>query len=107
WLRAGDQEREVVVRGLSAVRGPAPVAQALYEETAESIARRERVAAERRLYVEPARSIPHGRPTKHERRELERLRRERGCPGLWFSSPGDPGASGRHCRDGWWTTAGR
>jgi ribosome-associated heat shock protein Hsp15 len=78
WLRAGDREREVVVRGLSAVRGPAPVAQALYEETAESIARRERVAAERRLYVEPARSIPHGRPTKHERRELERLRRERG-----------------------------
>ncbi len=77
-LRAGDQERVVVVRGLSAVRGPAPVAQALYEETAESVARRERQAAERRLHVEPARSIVHGRPTKHERRELERLRKGEG-----------------------------
>lgn len=77
-LRAGDHERVVVVRGLSAIRGPAPVAQALYEETAESVARRERVAAERRLHVEPARAIAHGRPTKQERRELERLRRGRG-----------------------------
>ncbi len=77
-LRAGDQERVVVVRGLSAVRGPAPVAQALYEETADSIARRERTAAERRLYVEPARAIAHGRPTKQERRELERFRRGKG-----------------------------
>lgn len=74
-LRTGDHDRIVVVRGLSAVRGPAPVAQALYEETAESIARRERLAAERRLHVEPARWIAHGRPTKHERRELERLRK--------------------------------
>ena len=74
-LRAGDQDRSVRVRALSSVRGPAPVAQALYEETAESVARRERLAAERRLYVEPGRAITHGRPTKHERRELERLRK--------------------------------
>jgi ribosome-associated heat shock protein Hsp15 len=77
-LRAGDQDRNVLVRGLSAVRGPAPVAQALYEETAESVARRERLAAERRLHVEPARAIAHGRPTKHERRELERFRKGEG-----------------------------
>ncbi|MCO5120485.1 MAG: S4 domain-containing protein [Burkholderiaceae bacterium] len=77
-LRAGDQDRSVLVRALSAVRGPAPVAQALYEETAESVARRERIAAERRLHVEPARAIAHGRPTKHERRELERFRKGEG-----------------------------
>ena len=77
-LRAGDQDRNVLVRGLSAARGPAPVAQALYEETAESVARRERIAAERRLHVEPARAIAHGRPTKHERRELERFRKGEG-----------------------------
>jgi len=74
-LRAGDQDRSVLVRALSSVRGPAPVAQALYEETAESVARRERLAAERRLHVEPGRAIAHGRPTKHERRELERFRK--------------------------------
>ena len=50
-LRAGDQERVVVVRGLSAVRGPAPVAQALYEETADSIARRD--ASSRRSWSPP------------------------------------------------------
>lgn len=77
-LRAGDQDRSVLVRALSAVRGPAPVAQALYEETAESVARRERIAAERRLHVEPARAIAHGRPTKYERRELERFRKGEG-----------------------------
>lgn len=74
-LRIGPIERTVLVNALSAVRGPAPVAQTLYEETAESIVRREQAAAERRLHVEPARSIAHGRPTKHDRRELERVRR--------------------------------
>ncbi len=77
-LRAGEQDRSVLVRGLSTVRGPAPVAQALYEETAESVARRERLATERRLHVEPAHAIAHGRPTKHERRELERFRKGEG-----------------------------
>jgi ribosome-associated heat shock protein Hsp15 len=53
-LRQGPVTRMVRVLGLSAVRGPAPVAQALYEETAESIAAREAAAAQRRLGVEPA-----------------------------------------------------
>jgi len=77
-LRTGDQDRSVLVRALSSVRGPAPVAQALYEEMAESVARRERLAAERRMHVEPAHAIAHGRPTKHERRELERFRKGEG-----------------------------
>jgi ribosome-associated heat shock protein Hsp15 len=62
--------RIVRVLGLSAVRGPAPVAQALYEETPESLAAREAEAAQRRLGVEPAASQPQGRPTKRDRRQL-------------------------------------
>ena len=52
------------------MRGPAPVAQALYEETAESIAAREAAPLARRLTPEPAASIEHGRPTKRDRRQL-------------------------------------
>ncbi len=69
-LRQGPVTRIVRVLGLSAVRGPAPVAQALYEETPESLAAREAEAAQRRLGVEPAASQPQGRPTKRDRRQL-------------------------------------
>ena len=69
-LRQGVVLRTVVVRGLSAVRGPAPVAQALYEETPASIAAREAVAERRRLAPEPAAAIDQGRPTKRDRRQL-------------------------------------
>ncbi len=69
-LRQGAVERTVVVRGLSDTRGPAPVAQALYEETAESVARREAQARQRQLAPEPAASIEQGRPTKRDRRKL-------------------------------------
>lgn len=69
-VRQGLLVRAVHVRGLSHVRGPAPQAQALYEETAESIARRERVAQARRDAPEPSLSIEQGRPTKRDRRDL-------------------------------------
>ncbi len=62
------------VRGLSAVRGPAPVAQQLYEETPESIRAREQAAEQRRLAPEPADDLRAGRPTKRERRVLDRWR---------------------------------
>lgn len=62
--------RVVVVKALSEVRGPAPVAQALYEETAESIAAREAAAERRRYAAEPAETIEQGRPTKRDRRQL-------------------------------------
>ncbi|MEW6466207.1 S4 domain-containing protein [Tibeticola sp.] len=69
-LRQGAVQRTVVVRGISAQRGPASVAQQLYEETAESVAARERAAEQRRLAPEPALTLTHGRPTKRDRREL-------------------------------------
>ena len=72
-LRQGGQAeiaREVLVLALSPVRGPAPMAQALYQETASSIATREAVAHARPYRVDPAVSIEHGRPTKRGRREL-------------------------------------
>lgn len=71
---AGDLERTVVVRGISGQRGPAPVAQDLYEETPESVRARVEAQARRALAAEPADAIEHGRPTKRDRRRIERLR---------------------------------
>ena len=74
-LRQGMVPRTVVIRALSAMRGPAPVAQALYEETPARIAERERLAEQRRLAPEPAHGIAalhDGRPTKRDRRQIDR-----------------------------------
>lgn len=73
-VRTGDVERTVIVRGLSDRRGPAPQAQALYEETPESIRARVEAQARRALYREPSDSIEAGRPTKRDRRLLEKMR---------------------------------
>ncbi|MCM5570861.1 S4 domain-containing protein [Burkholderiaceae bacterium FT117] len=78
-LRIGDDERTIVVRGLDDRRGSAPVAQALYEETAESLARRQERREARRFLAEPAQAIAHGRPTKRDRRQLGRLRDGQGA----------------------------
>jgi ribosome-associated heat shock protein Hsp15 len=69
-LRQAGSTRTLVVRALSRLRGPAPTAQALYEETPESIALRLARAAERKLNPEPASAIEQGRPTKRDRRQL-------------------------------------
>ena len=74
-LRQGLVTREVQVRALSTQRGPAPVAQQLYEETAASVAAREQAAATRRIAPEPAHAIEQGRPTKRDRRALDAQRR--------------------------------
>jgi ribosome-associated heat shock protein Hsp15 len=69
-LRQGSLERTADVLALSSVRGPAPVAQALYAETPESVDRRLQAAEARRLGTEPADAIEQGRPTKRNRRQL-------------------------------------
>jgi ribosome-associated heat shock protein Hsp15 len=74
-VRVADTERIVVVRALSDQRGPAPVAQRLYEETPDSTAAREAARERRRYLAEPARDI-EGRPTKRDRRVLDRARGE-------------------------------
>ncbi len=79
-LKAGDRVeirhaavwRVVEVLALSAIRGPAPLAQTLYAETPESLAERARAAEARRLAPEPALTLEQGRPTKRQRRDWQR-----------------------------------
>jgi len=74
-IKQGWDEKEVVVLGLSAQRGPAPVARELYEETAGSIAKREREAQARKA-AGGAVARPTQKPGKHQRKALERLRKQ-------------------------------
>ena len=71
-IRAGFDERTVVVRALCMVRRGAPEAQLLYEETADSIARREEAAALRKAGALGVQT--DGRPNKKQRRQLLGLR---------------------------------
>jgi ribosome-associated heat shock protein Hsp15 len=73
----GSVKRTVLVRGISAQRGPAPTAQLLYEETPESLELRILAAEQKRLSPEPAAAIAHGRPTKRNRRDLEKTWNDR------------------------------
>jgi ribosome-associated heat shock protein Hsp15 len=84
-IRVGDAVRvrqpplewQLVVRGLADRRGPAAVAQGLYEETAESGATRQRVQAQLRV-VQPLFVYEEkGRPTKKDRRMLDRWNKGR------------------------------
>ena len=74
-IKQGWDEKEVVVLGLSAQRGPAPVARELYEETAASIDKREREAQARKA-AGGAVARPTQKPGKHQRKALERLRKQ-------------------------------
>jgi ribosome-associated heat shock protein Hsp15 len=76
-VTVGQVRRTVVVRGTAVRRGPAAEAQLLYAETPASIAARERAAQDRRLAAQTA-PEPGGRPTKRDRRRMERSRRGRG-----------------------------
>jgi ribosome-associated heat shock protein Hsp15 len=63
----------VEVLQLTEVRGPAAVAQTLYRESAESRAAREKVAEERKLMLQ-AGAVTEGRPSKRDRRDINKLR---------------------------------
>ena len=72
-VTTGAYRRTVIVRGVAERRGPAKEAALLYEETAQSVAARERLAAQRRLEAVPPPSRG-GRPTKRDRRRLDARR---------------------------------
>lgn len=72
-IRAGQAQFVVEVLALSNKRGSAPEAQKLYRETDESRQRREAFAAQ--LKAQPQPFHFKGRPTKRDRREIERLRK--------------------------------
>ena len=76
-LRMGPYEHVVIVRDVSDRRGPASVAVTLYEETTESRAARDKLAEQ--LRMAPAGFVfeDKGRPTKRDRRDIERLRDDR------------------------------
>lgn len=71
-IRLDSITRTVAVLAVSDKRGPAPVAQTLYAETADSIALRQQAQEMRRMGTEPALSLQHGRPTKQDRRAIEK-----------------------------------
>ena len=71
-LRQGPYTRTLMVRGISKQRGSAPVAQQLYEETEESLRLKTKAAEQRRVAADPAGSLEHGRPTKRDRRTLDK-----------------------------------
>jgi ribosome-associated heat shock protein Hsp15 len=74
-IRIGITEWLVDVRGVADRRGPASVAQTLYEERDESREARERAALQRRAAPPPLGADLGGRPTKQDRRRLDALRR--------------------------------
>lgn len=74
-IKQGWDEREIIVKALSDKRGPASAAQMLYAETDVSIARREREAQARKA-AGGAAARPTNKPGKHERKALERLRKQ-------------------------------
>ena len=71
-IRQTPFEHVVLVRGVAERRGPASVAATLYEETADSKAKRTALATQIRSMPED--DWESGRPTKRDRRDIERFR---------------------------------
>jgi len=71
-VRRGVYEWTVIVKGVAKNRGPASEAQLLYEETEESVRKRQTVSARLRLERPPEFNLP-GRPSKKDRRAIQRF----------------------------------
>lgn len=69
----GATEWQVMVKALDDVRRSAALAQTLYEETPKSVARREAEQEQRKYFHEPGQDL-RGRPTKRDRRLLDKSR---------------------------------
>ena len=72
-IQQGIDKKTVVIKELSDLRGPATVAQKLYEETEVSITRRELIASQRKLHNL---ARPDHRPSKKDRRDISKFRQE-------------------------------
>lgn len=72
-IRQGFEQKTVQIKALSAVRGGAPSAQQLYEETEVSIARRELLSSQRKLHNL---ARPEHRPSKKDRRDINRFKQD-------------------------------
>ena len=73
-IRKDAYEFHIIVHDLSDKRGPAKVAESLYEETQESIERREQTREQLKAQ-NAAFPLPKGRPEKHDRKQLARFKR--------------------------------
>ncbi len=85
-IRLGQYHFDVEVLALSGRRGPAPEAQKLYRETDESRERRAVIAEQNKALQPPTFK---GRPTKRDRREIERFQANSKAP-VKKSAWGDP-----------------
>ena len=79
-IRIGQYHFEIEVVGLSNRRGPAPQAQKLYRESDQSRARRAEIAANLKALPQPSFK---GRPTKRDRREIERYENKASSKSAW------------------------
>ena len=71
-ITIGEDTRTVMVCAIADKRGTATMAQTLYEETAESMEARERARELRKFAATPGADL-HGRPTKRDRRRIDRF----------------------------------
>ena len=74
-IRKGQLEFEITVLGLSSKRGPATIARTLYEESQDSISKREQERQERSLFY-AGQKMPAKRPGKKDRRKIREFIRK-------------------------------
>ena len=72
-IQQGFEKKTVIIKAISNMRGPAPIAQQLYEETEVSLAKRELLASQRKLHNL---ARPDHRPSKKDRRQISRFKQE-------------------------------